>query len=122
MLNSDAASSPLATLDGGSCGLMVPSPSEPCKIEMYLLAFYAACIAGGILSCGLTHMAVTPLDLVKCNIQIDPAKYKSILSGAQGACKFGFYEFFKKYYSDIAGPEYASKYKTLIYFAGSKLG
>lgn len=38
---------------------------------------------------------------------------------AQGACKFGFYEFFKKYYSDIAGPEYAAKYKTLIYLAGS---
>lgn len=38
---------------------------------------------------------------------------------AQGACKFGFYEFFKKYYSDIAGPEYAVKYKTLIYLAGS---
>ncbi|URE14860.1 phosphate carrier protein, mitochondrial [Musa troglodytarum] len=76
--------------------------------------------------------------------QIDPAKYKSISSGfgvllkeqgfrgffrgwvptllgysAQGACKFGFYEFFKKYYSDIAGPEYAAKYKTLIYLAGS---
>lgn len=76
--------------------------------------------------------------------QIDPVKYKSISSGfgvllkeqgvrgffkgwvptllgysAQGACKFGFYEFFKKYYSDIAGPEYAAKYKTLIYLAGS---
>ena len=38
---------------------------------------------------------------------------------AQGACKFGFYEYFKKYYSDIAGPEYAAKYKTLIYLAGS---
>ncbi|CAN1243841.1 Mitochondrial phosphate carrier protein 3, mitochondrial, partial [Linum perenne] len=76
--------------------------------------------------------------------QIDPVKYKGISSGfgvlfkeqgfrgffrgwvptllgysAQGACKFGFYEFFKKYYSDIAGPEYAAKYKTLIYLAGS---
>ncbi|XP_021844685.1 mitochondrial phosphate carrier protein 3, mitochondrial isoform X2 [Spinacia oleracea] len=75
---------------------------------------------------------------------IDPVKYKSISSGfgiflkeqgarnffrgwvptllgcsAQGACKFGFYEFFKKYYADIAGPEYAAKYKTLIYLAGS---
>nr|DAD30443.1 TPA_asm: hypothetical protein HUJ06_009294 [Nelumbo nucifera] len=123
---------------------VIPSPSEPRKIEMYSPAFYAACTAGGILSCGLTHMAVTPLDLVKCNMQIDPAKYKSISSGfgvllreqgfkgffrgwvptllgysAQGACKFGFYEFFKKYYSDIAGPEYAAKYKTLIYLAGS---
>lgn len=38
---------------------------------------------------------------------------------AQGACKMGFYEFFKKYYSDIAGAEYAAKYKTLIYLAGS---
>ena len=38
---------------------------------------------------------------------------------AQGACKYGFYEFFKKYYSDIAGPEFAAKYKTLIYLAGS---
>lgn len=77
-------------------------------------------------------------------IQIDPVKYKGITSGfgvllkeqgirglfkgwaptfvgysLQGAGKFGFYEFFKKYYSDIAGPEYAAKYKTLIYLAGS---
>lgn len=37
----------------------------------------------------------------------------------QGACKFGFYEFFKKAYSDISGPENAAKYKTLIYLAGS---
>ncbi|GMH24421.1 hypothetical protein Nepgr_026264 [Nepenthes gracilis] len=124
---------------------VISAPREPSKkIEMYSPAFYAACTAGGILSCGLTHTAVTPLDLVKCNMQIDPAKYKSISSGfgvlyreqgvrgffkgwvptllgysAQGACKFGFYEFFKKYYSDLAGPEYASKYKTLIYLAGS---
>ncbi|KAB1199813.1 Mitochondrial phosphate carrier protein 3, mitochondrial [Morella rubra] len=125
--------------------VVVPSPSEPSKkIELYSPQFYAACTAGGILSCGLTHMAVTPLDLVKCNMQIDPAKYKSISSGfgvlmkeqgvkgffrgwvptllgysAQGACKFGFYEFFKKYYSDLAGPENAAKYKTFIYLAGS---
>ncbi|PKA55437.1 Mitochondrial phosphate carrier protein 3, mitochondrial [Apostasia shenzhenica] len=122
----------------------IEAPSEPRKIKMYSPTFYAACTAGGILSCGLTHMAVTPLDLVKCNMQINPAVYRSISSGfgillkeqgvkgffrgwvptllgysAQGACKFGFYEFFKKYYSDIAGPENAAKYKTLIYLAGS---
>ncbi|CAA7405174.1 unnamed protein product [Spirodela intermedia] len=121
---------------------LVPAPKE--KIELYSPQFYAACTAGGIASCGLTHTAVTPLDLVKCNMQINPEKYKSISSGfgvllkeqairgffrgwvptllgysAQGACKFGFYEFFKKYYSDIAGPENAAKYKTLIYLAGS---
>lgn len=130
---------------GASQGsFLIQAPSEPGKVALYSPAYYAACTAGGIASCGLTHTAVTPLDLVKCNMQIDPAKYKSIASGfgvllreqglrglftgwvptligysAQGACKFGFYEFFKKYYSDIAGPEYASKYKTLIYLAGS---
>jgi solute carrier family 25 phosphate transporter 3 len=28
-------------------------------------------------------------------------------------------EYFKKYYSDAVGPDYATKYKTLIYLAGS---
>ncbi|KNA10800.1 hypothetical protein SOVF_140940 [Spinacia oleracea] len=122
--------------------IMVAAPSE--KIKMYSPAFYAACTAGGMLSCGLTHTAVTPLDLVKCNMQIDPTKYKNISSGfgisvreqgikglfrgwaptflgysAQGAFKYGGYEFFKKYYSDIAGPENAVKHKTLIYLVGS---
>jgi solute carrier family 25 phosphate transporter 3 len=47
------------------------SPSEPARgIKLYSPAFYAACTAGGIASCGLTHMAVTPLDLVKCNMQV----------------------------------------------------
>ncbi|KAK4264562.1 hypothetical protein QN277_025721 [Acacia crassicarpa] len=121
---------------------MIPSPNE--KIELFSPRFYAACGIGGALCTGPTHMGVTPLDVVKCNMQIDAAKYKSTTSGfgvivreqgvkglfrgwaptlvgysAQGACKYGFYEFFKKYYSDIAGPEYAAKYKTLIYLAGS---
>lgn len=77
---------------------------------------------GGALACGLTHMAVTPLDVVKCNIQVDPKKYGGIAQGfgivykeqglagivrgwfptligygAQGAFKFGLYEYFKKW-------------------------
>ena len=39
------------------------------------------CGLGGMLSCGLTHTAVVPLDLVKCRMQVDPGKYKGILSG-----------------------------------------
>mmetsp|Transcript_22639 Transcript_22639/g.63608 ORF Transcript_22639/g.63608 Transcript_22639/m.63608 type:complete len:341 (+) Transcript_22639:3-1025(+) len=122
----------------------VPSATEARKIAMYSPEFYMACTAGGVASCGLTHMLVTPLDVVKCNMQIDPQKYKSIFSGfsttikesglgglirgweptllgysAQGACKFGLYEFFKKYYSDLAGEENAEKYKTGIFLAGS---
>ncbi|KAG8372721.1 hypothetical protein BUALT_Bualt12G0096100 [Buddleja alternifolia] len=53
---------------------------------------------GGILSGGLTHMALTPLDLVKANMQ------------GMGTYSAWF---------DFAGPENASKYKTLIYLAGS---
>ncbi|KAL8140923.1 hypothetical protein V2J09_006944 [Rumex salicifolius] len=137
--SSALASSPLAQ---STKSFVIPAPSE--KIPMYSPIFYGTCTAGGVLSCGLTHMAVTPLDLVKCNMQIDSSKYKNISSGfgillreqgirgffrgwaptllgysAQGAGKFGLYEFFKKYYSDLAGPENAAKYKTLIYLAGS---
>ena len=32
--------------------------------------YYAYCGLGGILSCGITHTAVVPLDLVKCRIQV----------------------------------------------------
>jgi hypothetical protein len=51
--------------------VMAGSPAEAGKrIEMFSPAYYAACTAGGVLSCGLTHTAVTPLDLVKCNMQV----------------------------------------------------
>ena len=56
----------------------IQAPNE--KIEMYSPAFYAACTVGGIASCGLTHMAVTPLDLVKCNMQVSGQRPRSVLS------------------------------------------
>lgn len=37
----------------------------------------------------------------------------------QGACKFGFYEFFKHYYCELIGQEKAEKYKTSIYLSAS---
>ncbi|ONM37109.1 hypothetical protein ZEAMMB73_Zm00001d043148 [Zea mays] len=48
---------------------------------MYSPAFYAACTAGGIASCGLTHMAVTPLDLDKCNMQVSGQRPRSVSPG-----------------------------------------
>lgn len=106
--------------------------------------FYVASVCGGILSCGLTHTGVTPLDIVKCNMQANPSKYRSIRTGfvrlvnkhgvgalftgwvptllgysVQGALKFGFYEFFKLLYSDALGPKKAEERRTLIYLAGS---
>ena len=98
-------------------GLRPTAPPPPPDAQ----EFYQACALGGILACGLTHTAVTPLDVVKCNMQIDPKSYTGIFQAfgkigsqqgirslfrgwvptaigysAQGACKFGFYEFFKK--------------------------
>lgn len=56
--------------NGGSVSrsFVIPAPKE--KIEMYSPAFYAACTVGGSLSTGPTHTAVTPMDLVKCNMQV----------------------------------------------------
>jgi len=99
---------------------------------------------GGALSCGLTHTAVVPLDIVKCKMQVDYSKYKGLVSGLktvmaeegfaglrlgwvptligysmQGLFKFGLYEFFKDYYSNLAGQENAKKYKKIIWLVGS---
>lgn len=127
--------------------IVAAAPAEAAKpgaIKMYSPEFYQACVIGGAMACGLTHMAVTPLDVVKCNIQVDPKKYGGISQGfgivlreqgfsglvrgwfptllgysAQGALKFGLYEYFKKTYADMAGEEVAKKYQSLIYLAGS---
>jgi len=113
-------------------------------IELYSPKYYAACTFGGLLACGLTHTAVTPLDLVKCRRQVDSKMYtgnfqawgkigraegfRGVYTGwsptffgysAQGAFKYGGYEFFKKKYSDIVGPEAAYKYKTSLYLVAS---
>lgn len=106
--------------------------------------YYLTCCMGGVLSCGLTHLAVTPLDVAKCNMQVDPTKYKSLVPsiqtimaeegagalfkgwfptlmgyGAQGCLKFGLYEFFKDYYANLAGEENAKKYQGAIWLVGS---
>merc|ERR1712217_630988 len=106
--------------------------------------FYAYCAVGGALSCGITHTAVVPLDLVKCRIQVDPAKYGNLGQGfkitlaedgtkglakgwaptligysAQGIGKFGFYEGFKILYSGLMGEEQAFLNRTSLYLAAS---
>lgn len=32
--------------------------------------YYFKCMIAGVLSCGLTHTAVCPLDVIKCNMQV----------------------------------------------------
>lgn len=49
--------------------------------EFGSLHYFALCGLGGILSCGTTHTFVVPLDLVKCRLQVDQAKYKNLFHG-----------------------------------------
>merc|ERR1712241_682692 len=102
--------------------------SEEYSCEFGSQKYFALCAFGGVLSCGITHTAVTPLDLVKCRLQVDKEKYKSIGNGfkvtlaeggAKGLCKFGFYEIFKKIYSDMIGEENTYLYRTSLYLASS---
>lgn len=48
----------------------LPSTTEEVSCEFGSSKYYALCGFGGILSCGLTHTAVVPLDLVKCRLQV----------------------------------------------------
>lgn len=126
-------------------------PSSPKKWDYrfagpvpHTTSYYGKCVVGGILACGLTHAAITPLDVTKCLMQVEPTKYKGLISGlrtiiaeegamavtkgwfptlagysAQGAFKYGLYEFFKDTYSNMLGEENSKKYKALIWCAGS---
>jgi hypothetical protein len=96
---------------------------------------------GGIIACGTTHTAMTPLDVVKCNMQANPSKYKTVWKGArtilreegvlrglfkgweptfagyslQGAGKFGLYEVFKDAYSNVVGEDWSYRFRDAIY-------
>jgi solute carrier family 25 phosphate transporter 3 len=112
--------------------------------EVGSMKFYSYCAVGGALSCGLTHTMITPLDLVKCRIQTNPAKYGGLGQGfkitlaedgarglvkgwaptligysAQGIGKFGFYEGFKIFYSGLMGEEQAFLNRTALYLGAS---
>lgn len=102
--------------------------------------YYGICTAGGMFSAGATHLAVTPLDVLKVNMQVNPIKFHSIASGlnilwkeegpsslwrgwstklfgygVQGGFKFGLYEFFKKRYSDVL----TSERQSVVFFLSS---
>jgi len=51
------------------------------KIEINSAKYFYYCGIGGILSCGLTHTAVTPIDLVKCNSQTNKEAFPGAISG-----------------------------------------
>ena len=108
--------------------------------------YYLKCIGGGVLSCGLTHAAVCPLDVVKCNMQVNPTKFKGLSQGLkiviaeegagtagiwkgwlptligysmQGWFKFGLYEYFKDFYMNLAGQEFSETWTGPIWLSAS---
>merc|ERR1712003_283012 len=113
-------------------------------VEFGSTEYYLKCMIGGAASCGITHTAVVPLDLVKCRMQVDSVKYPSLGTGfkvtlaeggakalargwaptligysMQGTAKFGFYEIFKNVYGNAMGEEAAYQYMTVLYLAAS---
>merc|ERR1712228_574603 len=127
--------------------LFVPSAAEgkvmgqgPFGLKYYL----SGALAGGI-CCGLTHGALTPVDVVKTRIQLDPVKYSegfiggfkqvasaegtgALLTGLmptaqgyfiQGWFKFGGVEFFKVNITKSIGDQKAWDNRNAIYLASS---
>ncbi|KAI4719553.1 hypothetical protein E4T48_04272 [Aureobasidium sp. EXF-10727] len=110
------------------------------KIELFSGTYFAACTLGGIIACGPTHTAVTPLDLVKCRRQVDSKLYSSNIQAwrtifrkeglrgvffgwsptfigysFQGAGKYGAYEFFKYTYGNL----FPNTNQTVVYLGAS---
>ncbi|KJA17446.1 hypothetical protein HYPSUDRAFT_170500 [Hypholoma sublateritium FD-334 SS-4] len=109
---------------------------------------YSSFFLAGALCCTISHGAMTPIDVVKTRIQIDPAfKSHSFASGAryivasegprglltgfgptavgylaQGGAKFAGYEFWKKKFVEIAGSQEAAvEHRTAIYLGAATI-
>ncbi|PSK51822.1 putative mitochondrial carrier protein 6 [Elsinoe australis] len=109
------------------------------------LALYSRFALAGAVCCSVTHGALTPVDVVKTRIQLDPVTYNRGLVGGfrqvvakegagalltgfgptaagyflQGAFKFGGYELFKQQAISLLGYETAANNRTAVYLASS---
>jgi len=114
---------------------------EPGKIKPNTNEYFAVCGLAGILSCGLTHCGVTPIDMVKCNKQNNPQIFNSgmlgnmkILAGIkgprglvrgwaptfvgysfQGLGKFGINDVLKYKYGQILGKDFKENNPKIFY-------
>ncbi|XP_058805472.1 solute carrier family 25 member 3 [Phymastichus coffea] len=129
-------------VEGRTISAAAALPGDSCEFGSN--HYFVLCGIGGILSCGITHTMVTPLDLVKCRLQVDSAKYKSVVNGfrvtlaedgtrglvrgwaptffgysIQGMFKFGLYEVFKVLYGNMIGEEMSYEYRTSLYLVSS---
>ncbi|EEQ89723.2 hypothetical protein RJZ56_004728 [Blastomyces dermatitidis] len=138
-----AAAAPSAQLDGVKKPAL-PTPQGP---QLSGINLYARFAFAGAVCCSATHGALTPVDVVKTKIQLEPQTYNrgmiagfrqvvrnegaaALLTGfgptaagyfLQGAFKFGGYEFFKKQSIDFLGYETAARNRTAVYLSSSAL-
>jgi len=125
----------------GAAKVVANAPAEaPTGLDLYSRFAFA-----GAVCCSITHGALTPVDVVKTRMQLEPEVYnKGMLAGfrqvvqnegagalltgfgptaagyfLQGAFKFGGYEFFKKQWVDALGYEKACENRTAIYLASA---
>ncbi|KAI1635493.1 mitochondrial phosphate carrier protein [Biscogniauxia mediterranea] len=124
----------------------VPSSSSPALatpgMKLSEIVRYAF---SGAICCSFTHAILTPVDVVKTRVQLEPVRYNRGLAGGfrqvvaydgsralltgfgptvtgyflQGAFKFGGYEFFKRKTNDWLGPEKAAANRNAVYLASS---
>ncbi|KAJ9623812.1 uncharacterized protein PV06_10307 [Exophiala oligosperma] len=139
-----------ATLPPSSTGstkldaaVQVAKANEPQKLSG--LGLYSRFAFAGAVCCAVTHGGLTPVDVVKTRIQLDPVTYNNgmiggfrkvianegagaLLTGVgptfagyflQGAFKFGGYEFFKQQCINQLGYETAANNRTAVYLASS---
>ncbi|KAG8833571.1 Cu/Pi carrier [Serendipita sp. 399] len=125
---------------GGDVAPVAGGPPPPTGVSLF--ARYA--LAGAV-CCSVTHGGLTPVDVVKTRIQLEPEVYNkgmvtafrqvvkaegagALLTGfgptvigyaLQGAFKFGGYEFWKKTAIEYFGVEKASQNRELIYLGAS---
>jgi solute carrier family 25 phosphate transporter 3 len=111
------------------------------------VALYSRFALAGAVCCSVTHGGLTPVDVVKTRIQLDPVTYNKGLIGGfkqviksegwgalatgfgptaagyflQGAFKFGGYELFKQQSINYLGYETASNNRTSVYLASAAL-
>jgi solute carrier family 25 phosphate transporter 3 len=111
------------------------------------IALYSRFALAGAICCSVTHGSLTPVDVVKTRIQLDPITYNKGLVGGfrqviakegagalltgfgptaagyflQGAFKFGGYELFKQQSINFLGYETASNNRTAVYVASAAL-
>ncbi|KAK4937925.1 mitochondrial phosphate carrier protein [Elasticomyces elasticus] len=119
--------------------------NEPNKMSG--LALYSRFAFAGAVCCAVTHGALTPVDVVKTRIQLDPVTYNTGMIGGfrkvianegagalltgigptfagyflQGAFKFGGYEFFKQQSINTLGYETAANNRTAVYLVSSAM-